>query len=142
MYFIYGMKATLECSFSALIKYVDLYMDGIRIELPQVASIVILNICSYAGGVQPWTCGQGRAYAPKQDFSDGLLEVLGFTSALHVGLLKLGVGEPIRLGQGSEIKLHLKNRVPMQVDGEPWEQEPGTITVTHSYQAPVLIGNQ
>lgn len=117
-------------------------MDGVRMELPRIASIVILNISSYAGGVQPWTCGHGGAYAPKQDFSDGLLEVLGFTSVTHVGLLKIGIGEPIRLGQGSEIKLHLKKRVPMQVDGEPWEQEPGTITVTHSYQASVLKGNQ
>lgn len=117
-------------------------MDGNRVELPKVASIVILNICSYAGGVKPWTCGQGGAYAPNQDFSDGLLEVLCFTSSFHVGLLKIGVSEPVRLGQCSEVKLHLKKKVPMQVDGEPSEQEPGTVTITHAYQAPVLIGNK
>lgn len=132
----------MHCSFNALIEYVDLYMDDVRVELPKVASIVILNICAYGGGMEPWTCGQGGAYAPKQDFSDGLLEVIGFTSPLHMGLLRLGVGEPIRLGQGSKIMLHIKKRLPMQVDGEPWKQEPGTITVTHSYQAPVLKGNQ
>ena len=28
--------------------------------------------------------------------------------------------------------------VPMQVDGEPWEQQPGTIAVSHSHTATLL----
>ncbi|KAK4306843.1 hypothetical protein Pmani_021367 [Petrolisthes manimaculis] len=137
MYLLYAMKASIK----NIQKYVDLYMDGVRVELPKISAIVILNISTYAGGAQPWDIGSGGACAPKQDISDGLLEVMCFKSSVHMGLVYIGLREPLRLGQCSDIKLHLKKTVPMHVDGEPWEQDPGTITVTHSYQATVLVRN-
>lgn len=47
----------------------------------------------------------GGSEAPQQDFSDGLLEVFCLVSSLHIAQLQVGLGEPIRLGQCSSLKV-------------------------------------
>jgi len=50
------------------------------------------------------------------------------------------MADPLRLGQARSIKLTLKNTrsLPVQVDGEPWEEGPCVITLTHHNQALML----
>lgn len=139
IYFTFGTKDVLEHECKDLDQRLDLYMDNQRVDLPNLEALVVLNIACWGAGVRPWTLGTGGPDAPKQDFSDGLLEVFCLMSSFHIAQLQIGLSEPIRLGQCSSLKLSLKGAAPMQVDGEPWEQHPGTIIVTHSHQASVLL---
>ncbi|XP_069944462.1 diacylglycerol kinase epsilon isoform X1 [Cherax quadricarinatus] len=139
IYFTFGTKDIFEHECKDLDKKLELYMDNQKVQLPNLEAVVVLNIASWGAGVRPWTMGVGGADAPKQDFSDGLLEVFCLVSSFHIAQLQLGISEPIRLGQCSSLKLCLKGMAPMQIDGEPWEQYPGTIVVSHSHQASVLL---
>ena len=41
---------------------IELYLDGARIELPPIESIVLLNIPSWGAGVDLWKLGQGTLF--------------------------------------------------------------------------------
>ncbi|GFY75360.1 diacylglycerol kinase epsilon, partial [Trichonephila inaurata madagascariensis] len=69
---------------------------------------------------------------------DGPLEVMGVYSSFHIAQLQIGMSEPLRLGQARSIKLKLLERIPLQIDGEPWEQAPSEIVITHHNQATML----
>ncbi|GFO12495.1 diacylglycerol kinase [Plakobranchus ocellatus] len=65
-------------------------------------------------------------------YDDGILEVMGLFSSFHIAQLQIGLATPLRLGQASTVKITLHGgNAPMQVDGEPWEQHPASITITH-----------
>lgn len=72
-------------------------------------------------------------------YDDGLVEVIGLYSSFHVAQLQVGISEPVRLGQAKEVKLELLEHLPVQVDGEPWEQAPATLHITFHCQAAVLV---
>ena len=55
-------------------------------------------------------------------------------SSFHIAQMQVGLGEPHRVGQAREVRLVLGDSVPMQIDGEPWEQHPAEITLTHHNQ--------
>jgi diacylglycerol kinase (ATP) len=76
----------------------------------------------------------------EQRIDDGYFEVFGLYSSFHIAQLQVGLSEPIRLGQGRRLSLRIfhRGRLPMQVDGEPWEQGPGTLTVDFKCQATML----
>lgn len=57
-------------------------------------------------------------------------KVVGITGLAHLAKIKAGIARPIPIAQGRRFKLVSKVRLPMQVDGEPWIQQPGTISVT------------
>uniref|UniRef100_A0A0P4WH02 Diacylglycerol kinase n=1 Tax=Scylla olivacea TaxID=85551 RepID=A0A0P4WH02_SCYOL len=139
IYFTFGTKDVLERECKDLDQRLELFMDGCHVPLPNIESLVVLNIACWGAGVRPWTLGAGGSEAPKQSFSDGLMEVFCLASSLHIAQLQVGLGEPIRLGQCSSLKLCLKREAPMQVDGEPWEQSAGTITLTYNKQASVMM---
>jgi len=54
LYLIYGAKQVLERSCCNLERRLELYLDGVKAELPEVESIVILNIPSWGAGVRLW----------------------------------------------------------------------------------------
>ncbi len=51
---------------------------------------------------------------------------------------KVGLSEPYRVGQASEVRIKLLDSAPMQIDGEPWEQHPADITITHHKQVSMV----
>ena len=58
IYFSYGTKDVLERQCQNLNRKLCLFMDGKKIELPNIESVVILNIPFWGAGVQPWV-GEG-----------------------------------------------------------------------------------
>ncbi|XP_021820588.1 diacylglycerol kinase gamma-like [Prunus avium] len=52
------------------------------------------------------------------------------TSYFEVGLYRAR-----RLAQGQSIKIHLFAALPVQIDGEPWFQQPCTLAISHNRQA-------
>ncbi len=119
-----------------------LELDGKKINLPHLESIVVLNIPFWGGGVQPWGLGQNngktRTDIPEASINDGRLEVFGIYSSFHIAQLQVGLAEPYRIGQARTVKIKLTKRFPVQIDGEPWEQNPAVINISSYNQASML----
>jgi len=79
----------------------------------------------------------------ESSFNDGCLEIVGLYSALHIAKLQLNLADPIKLGRAKSVKVTVHKtkeakNVPMQLDGEPWEQGPCVLSVTHKGQVLML----
>lgn len=138
----FATKDVWERECKNLREKVALWLDGTRIDLPDVEAIVVLNIPSWGAGVQPWQLGCSASRAPEQKIDDRLVEVFGVYSTFHIAQMQVGLSEPVRLGQAREAKVVLAEKVPMQVDGEPWEQGPGEIVVSFHSQATMLASRE
>ena len=64
IYFSYGTKDVLERQCQNLNKKLVLYMDNKKIELPEIESVVVLNIPCWGAGVRPWELGSGHKDFP------------------------------------------------------------------------------
>ncbi|XP_035694304.1 diacylglycerol kinase epsilon-like [Branchiostoma floridae] len=130
-YFSYGAIDVLEQACVDLHERVKLELDGRTVHLPELEGIVVLNISSWAGGFNLWS-GTGEEDVPPASFNDGILEVVGLHSSFHMGQVRIAMADPIRLGQARVVKLTLQKgtKMPVQVDGEPWEQGSATITIS------------
>ena len=52
-------------------------MDGKKIELPEIESVVVLNIPCWGAGVRPWSLGTGhKEFNFSPSISDKKLEVI------------------------------------------------------------------
>ncbi|XP_075231356.1 diacylglycerol kinase epsilon isoform X2 [Lycorma delicatula] len=125
LYMLFGTQQVMERMYQDLDKRVELYLDGERKELPSIESIVVLNISSWGAGVDLWSMGADNEMdLCKQDFGDGTLEVVAVYSSFHIAQLQVGLSQPHRIGQAKSVKIKLKAKSAVQVDGEPWVQNP------------------
>ena len=113
-------------------------MDGEKVDLPNIESVVVLNIPCWGAGVRPWNLGTGHTKFPVPSISDGKLEVFCIYSSFHIAQMQVGLSEPLRIGQASRVEIVLKGSAPMQTDGEPWEQHPAKIVIDHYRRVPVM----
>jgi len=114
---------------------VHLELDGTPVQLPELESIVLLNIPSWGGGVK-LSIPDNTDY--EQKLNDSLVEVFGLTSSFHIGQVMIGLSKPIFLGQAHTVRLVLDEHLPVQVDGEPWLQSPAHIELSWNSHAMVL----
>ncbi|CAK0854811.1 unnamed protein product [Prorocentrum cordatum] len=121
--------ASLRNSCTQLSKEVALRCDGMDYELGRhVKGIIFSNINSYGGGskLTAQCCHQ-----------DGKLDVVlirgPFGGVPHLALVKLGLARGHKLCQAKTVELTNRTAMPIQVDGEPWEQPPSRIEVTPSF---------
>lgn len=138
LYFFYGGHQVVQQDCQGLDEKIELYLDGIRIRLPEIQSIVCTNIDSWGAGVQLYKLSKEPDEDSSQSFSDGLLEVYGISSSFHIAQLQIGLSKPIRLGTAREIKLVISSTLPVQCDGEPWEQTKCDIVITKHSEATML----
>ena len=59
-----------------------------------------------------------------------MIDIVSVKGCLHIGQLTIGLSSAQRLCQASEIEIRTKNRMPVQIDGEPWGQKECTFKVT------------
>lgn len=138
IYFSYGTKDVLERECKNLDQILELYLDDQRIELPNIESVVILNIPCWGAGVRPWELGSDHVNYPVPSTNDGKLEVFCVYSSFHIAQMQVGISEPHRIGQAKSVKIKLGGSAPMQIDGEPWEQHPAEISIQFHAKVPVL----
>ncbi|CEF65502.1 Diacylglycerol kinase gamma [Strongyloides ratti] len=79
-----------------------------------------------------------QMFTPKC-IDDGLIEIIGFKNMFHLITLRSGVKEPLSLAQVKKIHITTRKTFPMQVDGEPWLQEPCDIIISHHNKVPMFM---
>lgn len=114
--------------------------DGVEVPLPRGAEgIIIGNISSYMGGIDLWASGQGPgAVQGSQSMCDGKLEIVAVGGSWHLGQLTVGLSRAERLRQGRKIVVRTAEALPMQIDGEPFVQPAGKVSMTLRGQSRVL----
>lgn len=73
-----------------------------------------------------------------QSYCDGYLEIYGIISSFHIAQLQVGLSKPIRLGKAKEVRIKLKQTLPVQCDGEPWQQVKSDIVIVKHSEASML----
>lgn len=135
-----GAKSIMDRTFVDLPWQIRVEVDGVEIEVPEDAEgVLVANIGSYMGGVDLWQ-NEDDNYDnfDQQSMHDKLLEVVSISGTWHLGKLQVGLSRARRLAQGQSIKIQLFAMFPVQIDGEPWFQQPCTISITHHGQAFML----
>lgn len=107
LYFIYGTQQVLIQDCDKLHQNLELYLDDIKIDLPELQSVVVLNIDSWGAGVKliEMTKESNKSFAELHSTSDGLVEVFGVSSSFHIAQLQVGLTKPINLGRAKEVKV-------------------------------------
>lgn len=70
---------------------------------------------------------------------DGMLEIVSIRGAFHLGQIKVGLSNAQRLCQCKAVTIHLKHKVAVQVDGEPWRQSACTLVVKRKPQSATML---
>jgi diacylglycerol kinase (ATP) len=70
---------------------------------------------------------------------DGYLDIVSIRGAFHLGQIKVGLSNAQRLCQCREVTIVLKNKVAVQVDGEPWRQNACTLTIRRKPDHAVML---
>ncbi|KAL9267116.1 Diacylglycerol kinase 1-like protein [Drosera capensis] len=135
-----GAKSIMDRTFANFPWQVRLEVDGAEIEVPEDAEgVLVANIGSYMGGVDLWH-NEDEYYDnfDPQSMHDKVLEVVSISGTWHLGKLQVGLSRAQRLAQGQSIKIQLLSALPVQIDGEPWFQQPCTLFISHYGQAFML----
>ncbi|XP_022916830.1 diacylglycerol kinase epsilon [Onthophagus taurus] len=136
LYLCFGTQQVVAADCRNIENRVDLYLDGKLVQLPELESIVVLNIQSWGAGVNLWSM---LSDVSPQSYKDGVLEVVGIYSSFHIAQLQVGLSTPHKIGQAKIVEIRLKSKAPVQVDGEPWEQMPAVFKISLVDQATVLV---
>eukprot|EP00730_Choanoeca_flexa_P001168 TRINITY_DN10512_c0_g1_i4.p2 TRINITY_DN10512_c0_g1~~TRINITY_DN10512_c0_g1_i4.p2 ORF type:complete len:452 (+),score=123.62 TRINITY_DN10512_c0_g1_i4:2105-3460(+) len=138
-YGLMGLRETFVSTCRRLDRKIKLEADGRVIPLPNIQGVVILNIESYMGGVNLWGFPRDEQFR-EQTFSDGYLEVLGVKGSAQMAMCKALPIHPIRLCQAHDIKITMlgSGTLPVQVDGEPWDQPRSVIHIRHKGRVQML----
>ncbi|KAL4345091.1 hypothetical protein HN51_063144 [Arachis hypogaea] len=135
-----GAKGIMDRTFADFPWQIRVEVDGVEIEVPEDAEgVLVANIGSYMGGVDLWQ-NEDESYDnfDPQSMHDKILEVVSISGTWHLGKLQVGLSRARRLAQGQSIKIQLFAPFPVQIDGEPWSQQPCTISIAHHGQAFML----
>ena len=124
-----GAELMIENQTYSLRRDLELLVDGEKVDFPpNLVGLVVLNINSWAAGGDAWGSHAEPRFHP-QNMGDGKLEVAGVTGSIHMVQIQKGLGHAIRIAQGAHVQLSTKTPFPVQVDGEPWRQPAGHISI-------------
>ncbi|CAH2315675.1 diacylglycerol kinase kappa isoform X1 [Pelobates cultripes] len=139
-YGVLGTKELLQKTYKNLEQRVKLECDGVTISLPSLQGIAVLNIPSYAGGINFWggTKEDNNFGAPS--FDDKKLEVVAVFGSIQMAMSRVINLQHHRIAQCRVVKITIlgEEGVPIQVDGEAWVQPPGILKIQHKNRAQML----
>ena len=143
-YGVFTGRQMVSKEFKNLSQRLTLECDGEIIDLPQLQGIVLLNIPSYMAGTNFWGTYKESGSFSAPSFDDKKLEVIAVMGTTHMAESKMFGVQRHRLAQAESIKLtiHKGRKLPVQVDGEAWLQDPGVIIVRHKNKARMLVSNK
>lgn len=135
-----GARDMMDRACADLPWQVWLEVDEKDIEIPRDAEgLIVLNIGSYMGGVDLWqNDNEHDDNFNHQCMHDKMLEVVCVTGSWHLGKLQVGLSQATRLAQGNVIRIHVSSPFPVQIDGEPFIQQPGCLEILHHGQVFML----
>eukprot|EP00008_Paramoeba_atlantica_P000890 CAMPEP_0201502056 /NCGR_PEP_ID=MMETSP0151_2-20130828/83926_1 /ASSEMBLY_ACC=CAM_ASM_000257 /TAXON_ID=200890 /ORGANISM="Paramoeba atlantica, Strain 621/1 / CCAP 1560/9" /LENGTH=398 /DNA_ID=CAMNT_0047895619 /DNA_START=600 /DNA_END=1792 /DNA_ORIENTATION=- len=140
LYGIYGMKEMV--GHEPIRRHCRLYLDDEEIALPEnLEGIIVLNIQSYAGGCDLWGKTRKESGYRRPTMSDGLLEVVGIKGTFHMAKIQTG-GTAKKIGQAHSVAVQFTTPMATQVDGEPKEQETGTVLIRQHQSGTLLLNRK
>ncbi|KAG8521165.1 Diacylglycerol kinase kappa, partial [Galemys pyrenaicus] len=139
-YGLLGSKELLQRSYRNLEERVHLECDGEVISLPNLQGIVVLNITSYAGGVNFWGSSSATTEYEPPAIDDGKLEVVAIFGSVQMAMSRIINLHHHRIAQCREVTININGEdgIPVQVDGEAWIQQPGLIKIKYKNAAQML----
>uniref|UniRef100_A0AAR2KFZ1 Diacylglycerol kinase n=1 Tax=Pygocentrus nattereri TaxID=42514 RepID=A0AAR2KFZ1_PYGNA len=139
-YGVLGTKELVQKTYKNLEQRVQLECDGVPMSLPSLQGLAVLNIPSYAGGINFWggTKEDNNFGAPS--FDDKKLEVVAVFGSMQMAMSRVINIQHHRIAQCRQVKITIKGDegVPVQVDGEAWIQPPGIVQIIHKNRAQML----
>jgi len=117
---------------------VTIDVDGKRLILPNLEGILVVNLPSYAAGLDLWAKGDLPVGMKQQSIDDTILEVLGVEGSGHLGQIQAGLSHALKLGQGHVVHISYEQDFPIQIDGEPALQGACSITINLHDQVRML----
>ncbi|XP_028626686.1 diacylglycerol kinase kappa [Grammomys surdaster] len=140
-YGLLGSKELLQRSYRKLEERVHLECDGVAVSLPNLQGIVVLNITSYAGGVNFWGRNRPTREYEAPAFDDGKLEVVAIFGSVQMAMSRMINMHRHRIAQCHEVVITIdgEDGIPVQVDGEAWIQKPGLIKIKYKNAAQMLM---
>ncbi|KAL7979624.1 hypothetical protein Chor_004782 [Crotalus horridus] len=139
-YGVLGTKELLQRTYKNLEQRVQLECDGVPISLPSLQGIAVLNIPSYAGGINFWGGTKEDSNFGAPSFDDKKLEVVAVFGSIQMAVSRVINLQHHRIAQCRMVKITIRGDegVPVQVDGEAWIQPPGVIKIQHKNRAQML----
>ncbi|KAF1331195.1 Diacylglycerol kinase, partial [Globisporangium splendens] len=163
----FGAKNFLVRTCAGLPSKIELECDGKIVSLPPgTEGVILLNINSYGGGSKLWhdesDSEDGESDSEESDTDDddasskysddgglfnrlgpssphdGLLDVVAVYGTLHLGQMQVGLSKAVRLCQAKSVKIRFYETLPIQIDGEPWQQPPCEVNISFLQQAFML----
>uniref|UniRef100_A0A673C2Z9 Diacylglycerol kinase n=1 Tax=Sphaeramia orbicularis TaxID=375764 RepID=A0A673C2Z9_9TELE len=132
-------KCRYEHVLTSLLLFSD-QCDGVPMSLPSLQGLAVLNIPSYAGGINFWggTKEDNNFGAPS--FDDKKLEVVAVFGSMQMAMSRVINLQHHRIAQCRQVKITIlgEEGVPVQVDGEAWIQPPGIVKIVHKNRAQML----
>uniref|UniRef100_A0A8C2H848 Diacylglycerol kinase n=1 Tax=Cyprinus carpio TaxID=7962 RepID=A0A8C2H848_CYPCA len=139
-YGVLGTKELVQKTYKNLEQRVQLECDGVPMSLPSLQGLAVLNIPSYAGGINFWggTKEDNNFGAPS--FDDKKLEVVAVFGSMQMAMSRVINLQHHRIAQCRQVKITIlgDEGVPVQVDGEAWIQPPGIVQIVHRNRAQML----
>ncbi|XP_072361119.1 diacylglycerol kinase eta isoform X4 [Scyliorhinus torazame] len=139
-YGVLGTKELLQRTYKNLEQRVHLECDGVSISLPSLQGLAVLNIPSYAGGINFWGGTKENDNYGAPSFDDKKLEVVAVFGSIQMAVSRVINLQYHRIAQCRTVKITISGDegVPVQVDGEAWIQPPGIIKIQHKNRAQML----
>ncbi|KAK3546555.1 hypothetical protein QTP70_027318, partial [Hemibagrus guttatus] len=148
-YGVLGTKELVQKTYKNLEQRVQLECDGVPMSLPSLQGLAVLNIPSYAGGINFWggTKEDNKDAIEREymnfgapSFDDKKLEVVAVFGSMQMAMSRVINLQHHRITQCRQVKIIIKGDegVPVQVDGEAWIQPPGIVQIIHKNRAQML----